>query len=184
MQEHRRHARQFRQPDFVASTLAIVDETGADAHLLKLELTETMLIENVEDTIGKMRLLKDHGIGLSLDDFGTGYSSLSYLKRFPIDYIKIDQSFIRGRPGDAEDVGITKAIIALAKTLNVKLIAEGIDNPDQLAFLKREGCDEGQGYLISSSLPADAMRKFLGSFADAGSPLQKTRVALSRIRAR
>jgi diguanylate cyclase (GGDEF)-like protein/PAS domain S-box-containing protein len=177
-------ARQFRQPDLTERIANIIRDTGLAANALEVEVTESMVMHDPQRAAVVLERLKEMGVAVAIDDFGTGYSSLSYLKRFPIDYIKIDQSFIRGLPGDTEDVGITRAIIALAKTLNVKLIAEGIDNPDQLAFLKREGCDEGQGYLISSSLPADAMRKFLGSFADTGSPLQKTRVALSRIRAR
>ncbi|MEK6593972.1 MAG: EAL domain-containing protein [Pseudomonadota bacterium] len=174
-------ARQFRQPDLTERIATIIRESGLAADALELEVTESLVMHDPQRAAVVLERLKEMGVAVAIDDFGTGYSSLSYLKRFPIDYIKIDQSFIRGLPHDAEDVGIVKAIIALGKTLDVKLIAEGIDKAEQLTFLKREGCDEGQGYLISSSLPANAMRKFLGSFADAGSPLQLTRTTLSHI---
>jgi diguanylate cyclase (GGDEF)-like protein len=177
-------ARQFRLPDLTERIADIIRDSGLAADALELEVTESLVMHDPQRAAVVLERLKEMGIAVAIDDFGTGYSSLSYLKRFPIDYIKIDQSFIRGLPHDAEDVGIVKAIIALGKTLDVKLIAEGIDKAEQLTFLKREGCDEGQGYLISSSLPANAMRKFLGSFADTGSPLQQTRTTLSRISVR
>jgi diguanylate cyclase (GGDEF)-like protein/PAS domain S-box-containing protein len=177
-------ARQFRLPDLTERIADIIRDSGLPAEALELEVTESLVMHDPQRAAVVLERLKEMGIAVAIDDFGTGYSSLSYLKRFTIDYIKIDQSFIRGLPHDAEDVGIVKAIIALGKTLGVKLIAEGIDKSEQLTFLKREGCDEGQGYLISSSLPANAMRKFLGSFADTGSALQQTRSTLSRISVR
>lgn len=154
-------ARQFRRPDFIERIAAILDETGMEPGALEVELTESMVMHDPQRAAVILERLKERGVAVAIDDFGTGYSSLSYLKRFPIDYIKIDQSFIRGLPLEAEDIGITRAIVALAKTLDVRLIAEGVDNHDQLAFLKQEGCNEGQGYLISSSLPADALPGFL-----------------------
>lgn len=174
-------ARQFRQSDLTERIAAIIAETGIAGDALEVEVTESMVMHDPQRAAVVLERLKEMGVAVAIDDFGTGYSSLSYLKRFPIDYIKIDQSFIRGIPLDAEDVGITRAIVALAKTLDVKLIAEGVDNLEQLAFLKKEGCDEGQGYLISSSLSADGLRKFIGSSFEPGSQLQKMRIALGNI---
>lgn len=174
-------ARQFRRPDLTERIAAIIGETGLAGAALELEVTESMVMHDPQRAAVVLERLKEMGIAVAIDDFGTGYSSLSYLKRFPIDYIKIDQSFIRGIPLDAEDVGITRAIIALAKTLGVKLIAEGVDSVEQITFLKREGCDESQGYLISSSLSADGLSRFIGSSFDPGSQLQKMRIALGNI---
>lgn len=154
-------ARQFRQPDFTERVAAILAETGMDPSTLEVEVTESMVMHDAQRTTVILERLKERNVVVAIDDFGTGYSSLSYLKRFPIDYIKIDQSFVRGIPQDAEDVGIVRAIIALAKTLDVHLIAEGIDTQEQLAFLEREGCNEGQGYLISVSLPAERLTAFI-----------------------
>jgi EAL domain-containing protein (putative c-di-GMP-specific phosphodiesterase class I) len=134
-----------------------------DASTLEIEVTESMVMHDPQRTAVILERLKERNVVVAIDDFGTGYSSLSYLKRFPIDYIKIDQSFVRGIPRDAEDIGIVRAIIALAKTLDVHLIAEGIDTQEQLAFLEREGCDEGQGYFISTSLPGDGLAGFIQS---------------------
>ncbi|HET6493159.1 MAG TPA: EAL domain-containing protein [Burkholderiales bacterium] len=161
-------ARQFMQPDLTERITGILKETGLEAEALELEVTESMVMHDPQRAAVILERLKDMGVAIAIDDFGTGYSSLSYLKRFPIDYIKIDQSFVRGIPLDAEDVGITNAIIAMAKTLDVKLIAEGVDNAEQLAFLKNEGCNEGQGYLISVPMPAEGLRRFLRTFADSG----------------
>jgi diguanylate cyclase (GGDEF)-like protein/PAS domain S-box-containing protein len=176
-------ARQFRQPDLTERIAAIIEETGIAGAALEVEVTESMVMHDPQRAAVVLERLKEMGVAVAIDDFGTGYSSLSYLKRFPIDYIKIDQSFIRGIPLDAEDVGITRAIVALAKTLDVKLIAEGVDNTEQLAFLRREGCDEGQGYFISSSLSADALGKFISSAAEPGSHLHRTRAALRSLAA-
>ena len=159
-------ARQFRQADLTERIAAILRETGLEAAALEVEVTESMVMHNPQGAAVVLESLKEMGVAVAIDDFGTGYSSLSYLKRFPIDYIKIDQSFIRGIPRDAEDMGITSAIIAMAKTLGVRLIAEGVDNVEQLDFLKREGCHEGQGFLISSPIPAEAMARFLDSFVE------------------
>jgi diguanylate cyclase (GGDEF)-like protein len=164
-------ARQFRHPDLTELVARILQETRLEADALELEVTESMVMHDPQRTAVILERLKEMGVAVAIDDFGTGYSSLSYLKRFPIDYIKIDQSFIRGIPQDAEDMGITSAIIAMGKTLGVKLIAEGVDRTEQLAFLKGEGCNEGQGYLISSPIPGNAMEKFVEKFAESGPAL-------------
>ncbi|MCC6073178.1 EAL domain-containing protein [Massilia sp. GCM10020059] len=141
-------ARQFRQQDFVSETLATIAETGARPDRLKLELTETLLIENVEDTIGKMRQLKQSGISFALDDFGTGYSSLSYLKLLPLDQLKIDRSFVRDVLVDPNDASIARSIVALGQALGLAIIAEGVETEAQRAFLAELGCECCQGYLF------------------------------------
>jgi diguanylate cyclase (GGDEF)-like protein/PAS domain S-box-containing protein len=146
--------RQFLQSDFVEETLAIVAASGADPARLKLELTETLMIEGVEETIGKMRALREHGICFSLDDFGTGYSSLSYLKRLPLDQLKIDQSFVRDVLDDPNDASIARSVVALGKSLGLKIIAEGVETEAQRSFLAEIGCEHWQGYLFSR--PVDA----------------------------
>jgi EAL domain-containing protein (putative c-di-GMP-specific phosphodiesterase class I) len=146
--------RQFLQPDFVDETLAIVRESGVNPTRLKLELTETLMIEGVEETIGKMRALREHGICFSLDDFGTGYSSLSYLKRLPLDQLKIDQSFVRDVLDDPNDASIARSVVALGKSLGLSIIAEGVETEAQRTFLAGIGCDHWQGYLFSR--PVDA----------------------------
>ncbi len=173
-------ARQFRQADLTERIAATLRETGVEADALEVEVTESMVMHDPQSAAVVLERLKEMGVAVAIDDFGTGYSSLSYLKRFPIDYIKIDQSFIRGIPLDPEDMGITSAIIAMAKTLGVRLIAEGVDNVEQLAFLKKEGCNEGQGYLISVPIPADAITRFLENRVetDGGLPEHGQRAAL------
>ena len=161
-------ARQFMQSDLTERIEAVLQQTGLEARALEIEVTESMVMHDPQRAAVILERLKEMGVAIAIDDFGTGYSSLSYLKRFPIDYIKIDQSFVRGIPRDAEDVGITNAIIAMGKTLGVQLIAEGVDNAEQLAFLKQGGCNEVQGYLISSPMPAEALRRFLRTFAESG----------------
>ena len=146
--------RQFLQSDFVEETLAIVRGSGADPARLKLELTETLMIEGVEETIGKMRALREHGIGFSLDDFGTGYSSLSYLKLLPLDQLKIDQSFVRDVLDDPNDASIARSVVALGKSLGLGIIAEGVETEAQRCFLAEIGCDAWQGFLFSR--PVDA----------------------------
>ncbi|WP_367846270.1 EAL domain-containing protein [Rhodoferax sp. WC2427] len=161
LQSHTRHltlavnvsARQFRQPDFVASVLKLLDTTGAPARLLKLELTESLLVNDVEETIAKMRALKALGVGFSLDDFGTGYSSLSYLKRLPLEQLKIDQSFVRDLLTDPNDAAIARTVIALGHSLGLAVIAEGVETEAQRGFLAAQGCDAYQGYLFSRPLP-------------------------------
>ena len=142
--------RQFLQADLVASIATALAETGLPPHCLELELTESLVMTDVEQAIGILRQFKELGVHISIDDFGTGYSSLSYLKRFPIDALKIDQSFVRDISIDADDAAITVSIISLAHSLKLRVIAEGVETEEQLSFLRHHGCDEIQGYLFSA----------------------------------
>ena len=146
-------ARQFHQQDFVAQVLAALARSGANGHLLKLEITESLLLEDLEDTIGKMVQLKGYGVGFSLDDFGTGYSSLAYLKRLPLDQLKIDQSFVRDVLTDPNDAAIARTVVALGTSLGLRVIAEGVETEAQRAFLERHQCHAWQGYLLSAPVP-------------------------------
>ena len=148
-------ARQFKEPLFPQRVLAIVNETGLDPHCLELEVTESILVDGLESVSAVLQDFKQAGIMIALDDFGTGYSSLSYLKRFPIDKLKIDQSFIRDVLTDANDTGLVRAIIAMARALGLKVIAEGVETQGQLDFLHADGCDEIQGYHIARPMPAE-----------------------------
>ncbi len=164
-------AHQFRQADFVDQVLAVLADTGANPQRLKLELTESLLVNNVEDVIAKMTALKSRGVGFALDDFGTGYSSLSYLKRLPLEQLKIDQSFVRDVLTDANDAAIAKMIVALAESLGLAVIAEGVEVEAQREFLASHGCHAYQGYLLSRPLPVEAFEDFVqqaagGSFGD------------------
>jgi diguanylate cyclase (GGDEF)-like protein/PAS domain S-box-containing protein len=152
---------QIHQPDFVEQVLSILDHTGANPERLKLELTESLLMDNVEDTIAKMIALKARGVGFALDDFGTGYSSLSYLKRLPLEKLKIDRSFVMDVLTDANDAAITQTIVALAQSMNLSVIAEGVETEAQRDFLNRNGCHEYQGYLFSRPLPLEAFGQYL-----------------------
>ena len=152
-------ARQFRHPDFVDQVLAILDSSGADPQRLKLELTESLLLDDIEDIIDKMTTLKAQGVGFSLDDFGTGYSSLSYLKRLPLDQLKIDQSFVRDVFTDINDAAIAQAIIALSQTMGLSVIAEGVETEEQRDFLSRLGCQAYQGYLFGRPGPVEDLFK-------------------------
>ncbi len=145
--------KQFSDPDLVASIATILKEERLPANLLELELTEGLLLEATEDTRLQLDQLKSFGLTLAMDDFGTGYSSLSYLKKFPIDIIKIDRSFIHEIPDNQDDMEITSAVIAMAHNLKLKVVAEGIETAEQLAFLRRHRCDVGQGYLFDRPIP-------------------------------
>jgi len=147
--------RQFRHRDFVDLTLAILQYTGANPHRLKLELTESILVDDVEELVVKMTVLKDRGVSFSLDDFGTGYSSLAYLKRLPLDQLKIDQSFVRDLLTDPNDAAIAKTIVALAESLGLSVIAEGVETEEQRSCLAQQGCFAYQGYLFSKPLPVE-----------------------------
>ena len=153
-------ALQFKQSDFVDQVLTVLDSTGANPSRLKLELTESMLADNVQDIIEKMFALKAKGVGFSLDDFGTGYSSLSYLKRLPLDQLKIDQSFVRDVMVDANDAAIAKTIVALAQSLGLGVIAEGVETEAQRDFLASSGCHAYQGYFFSRPLPVAGFEEF------------------------
>jgi EAL domain-containing protein (putative c-di-GMP-specific phosphodiesterase class I) len=150
-------ARQFRQPDFVAHVLATLDDSGADPQRLKLELTESVLLSDVEDAIRKMSALRDRGVRFALDDFGTGYSSLSYLKRLPLDQLKIDQSFVRDVLTDPNDAAIVRTILALADSMDLIAVAEGVETEGQRQFLLDSGCFVFQGYLFGRPVPVDKL---------------------------
>ena len=154
-------ARQLRAHDFLGSVAAIIAETGIDASLLELELTESILMEPEARRIDGLYRLRKLGVHFSIDDFGTGYSSLSYVKRFPIGMLKIDQSFVRGLPQSTDDAGITTAIIAMAHSLGLDVIAEGVETPEQFEFLRQANCHKVQGYLFSRPLPADGIERLL-----------------------
>jgi EAL domain-containing protein (putative c-di-GMP-specific phosphodiesterase class I) len=156
-------ARQFHQNDFVAQVSTVLERTGANPRRLKLELTEGLLVSNIEDVIAKMAALKGMGVGFSLDDFGTGYSSLSYLKRLPLDQLKIDQGFVRDILIDPNDAAISKMVIVLADSLGLSCIAEGVETEAQRSFLAGQGCHAYQGYLFSRPLPVAAFEAFLGT---------------------
>ena len=149
-------ARQFQQHDFVQQVLSALDTSGADAAHLTLELTETLLVRDVEDVIAKMTQLKAKGIGFALDDFGTGYSSLGFLKRLPLDGLKIDKSFVANVLADSNDAAIAKMIIVLGQTLGLVVTAEGVETTQQRDFLAGLHCDQYQGYLFSRPLPIAA----------------------------
>lgn len=153
---------QLRQGKLVSLVRQVLEETGLAPHYLELELTESQLLDSVEHIIATFQQLRDLGVKLAIDDFGTGYSSLSYLKRIPVDYVKIDQAFIRGVGEGGADSAITRAIIAMAHGLSLKVVAEGVEHPEQLAFLRAERCDEVQGYLISRPVEAVALAQLLG----------------------
>ena len=146
-------ARQFRQNDFVAQVQAVLEETGADPQRLKLELTESVLISDVEDAIRKMGALRERGVRFALDDFGTGYSSLSYLKRLPLDQLKIDQGFVRDVLTDPNDAAIVRTILALAQSMELQAVAEGVESEGQRQFLLDNGCTVFQGYLFGRPGP-------------------------------
>ncbi|MCU7916831.1 MAG: PAS domain S-box protein [Candidatus Thiodiazotropha sp. (ex Epidulcina cf. delphinae)] len=146
--------RQFHNQRLAMHVSDILDRSGMQASWLELEITESVLMELSEKTVRNLQELEKLGVRLSIDDFGTGYSSLAYLKRFKIDKLKIDQAFVRGVPGDASDVEITSTIIAMAKNLRIQVLAEGVENQQQLAFLQGQACDQYQGYYYSKPLPA------------------------------
>ena len=156
-------ARQFQEAGLVGHVTDALADTGLDPHCLQLEITESSAMQNAQTAIQTLRELKALGVGLSIDDFGTGYSSLSYLKRFPIDTLKIDQSFIRDIGTDPDDAAIASAIIALAHTLKLTVVAEGVETADQLEFLTRHGCDRTQGYFFSRPLAAERCSELLAA---------------------
>ena len=154
-------ARQFNHADFVDQVVATLEHSGADPCRLKLELTETLFLANVDDTIAKMAALKDRGVSFSLDDFGTGYSSLSYLKRLPLDQLKIDKSFVKDVLTDSNDAAIAEMVVALAGSLGLEVIAEGVETGEQRDFLARHGCHAYQGYLCSRPVPLAELERFM-----------------------
>jgi EAL domain-containing protein (putative c-di-GMP-specific phosphodiesterase class I) len=145
---------QFVQPGFPALVESILTETGVDASLLELEITESLLMKDPEGAVKTLGALKGLGVQLAIDDFGTGYSSLSYLKQFPIDRLKIDRAFVRNINVDAQDAAIATAVIAMADSLDLRVTAEGVETEDQLRYLESKRCDEIQGFYLSRPLPA------------------------------
>jgi diguanylate cyclase (GGDEF)-like protein/PAS domain S-box-containing protein len=154
-------ALQLKQPNFAEKVAEILDDTGMDPELLELELTETMVMQNAGEVLGILRQLKSLGIHISIDDFGTGYSSLAYLKRFPINTVKIDKSFIQGVTNDFDDAAISQAIIALAHSLKLRVVAEGVETTQQLGFLREHNCCDAQGFLFSRPLAPEAVESYM-----------------------
>jgi len=159
-------ARQLLSPDFVQNVLTALERTGADPHKLKLELTESMFVEDLDDVIAKMTELKSHGVRFSLDDFGMGYSSLAYLRRLPLDQLKIDQEFVRDILVDASSGAIAQSIISLSKAMGLSVIAEGVETEGQRDFLARLGCHSFQGFLFSGPLPLEEFQVLLKGLAE------------------
>lgn len=154
-------ARQFQQQDMVKNIARILSDTHLEPEYLELEITESYAMQNADFTIGVLRDLKKMGVRVSIDDFGTGYSSLSYLKQFPIDTLKIDRSFVRDLSAVTSDAAIADAVIALAHSLKLLVVAEGVETPEQLAILRRHRCDRMQGYLFSPPVPSEKFEQLL-----------------------
>jgi diguanylate cyclase (GGDEF)-like protein len=159
-------SRQIRHPEFVQRVLAMLDRDGANPHNLMLELTESMLVDNIDDTIAKMTELRRHGLRFSMDDFGTGYSSLSYLRRLPLDQLKIDRSFVLNLLTDAVSGAIVRTVISLSQALGLPVIAEGVETEEQRKFLAGLGCHAYQGNLFSLPLPLPELEAFLAGHQD------------------
>jgi EAL domain-containing protein (putative c-di-GMP-specific phosphodiesterase class I) len=154
-------ARQFHQPDFVHAVREQLRLHAIAPALLKLEITESMLLENIEQTIETMQALRVLGVRFSLDDFGTGYSSLNYVKRLPLDQIKIDQSFVRDILSDPNDAAICRTVIAMGRSLGLSTLAEGVEQPAQWDYLAQEGCDAAQGYLYARPMALPELQAWL-----------------------
>jgi EAL domain-containing protein (putative c-di-GMP-specific phosphodiesterase class I) len=157
---------QFRNPDLAERIVRIIAETGVAADSLVVEITESALIQNIDNAIAVVERLHDAGVHMALDDFGTGYSSLSYLKRFPIDMVKIDRSFLRDFPVDMHDTAIVNAVIAMAHSLGLRVVAEGVETDQQLQVLQNLNCDAIQGYLFSRPISREHATALLASPAD------------------
>ena len=156
-------ALQFRQPGFVEGVAAALREAVLPAAQLELELTESILIQDADDTLARLQALHQLGVKLAIDDFGTGYSSLGYLKRLPIGRLKIDRSFVKGLPADTSDVGIVNAIVNLGRALHLEVVAEGVETEAQRYFLRQAGCDQFQGFLFAPALEPAALQALLGA---------------------
>jgi EAL domain-containing protein (putative c-di-GMP-specific phosphodiesterase class I) len=154
-------ARQFMHEHLLRDITETVSDTGLTPDCLEIEITESMGMQNAEQAIILLWKLKNMGIHLSIDDFGTGYSSLAYLKRLPVDCVKIDRSFIKDIPREVDDMAITTGIISLAHSLRLKVVAEGVETVEQYDFLRKNGCDEIQGYFFSKPLPVDEITALL-----------------------
>ncbi len=174
-------ARQFMSATLLDDVVGTIAETGMDPRWIEFEVTESVMMPEPEQAVKLLRKLKAIGVRITIDDFGTGYSSLAYLKRLPIDCVKIDASFVRGVPVDASDVAITDTILAMSRSLGLKVVAEGVETRDQMRFLERRGCDEMQGYYFSKPLPAEELTVYLREH-EAASWESGPREASSRIR--
>ena len=163
-------SRQFQQPDFVPQVLAVLADTGAEPGRLRLELTESLLVEHIESVAAKMQQLREAGLGFSLDDFGTGFSSLTYLKSLPLDELKIDRSFIRDIESDPNDLAIARTVVALGQSLGLEVIAEGVETEGQRQALSSIGCQRWQGYLFGRAMPAAEIEQLLRQDASALRP--------------
>jgi diguanylate cyclase (GGDEF)-like protein len=159
-------ALQFKRGNIESSVLHALQESGIEPDMLELELTESILIQDTENVLATVQRLKLMGVKLSIDDFGTGYSSLSYLKRFKVDKLKIDQSFVRDLANNADDAAIVRAVIQMARSLGLQTIAEGVENERALELLRLYHCDEAQGYFISRPIPASVFMSYLGNYLD------------------
>jgi EAL domain-containing protein (putative c-di-GMP-specific phosphodiesterase class I) len=167
-------ALQLQRGDLADVVARVLSETGVNASCLELELTESVLMANPEKSSSELRACRALGVSIAIDDFGTGYSSLAYLKRLPLTTLKIDQEFVRDLDHDVEDEAITSAIIAMARSLSLNVVAEGVETAAQMAFLQQRGCDEVQGHYVSRALERDQCLDFIrayypgsGVFADA-----------------
>jgi EAL domain-containing protein (putative c-di-GMP-specific phosphodiesterase class I) len=152
---------QLRQRNFVASIAQAIDQTGDSEHGLDLELTESLLMEDIDMNITKLTAIREMGVQIAVDDFGTGYSSLAYIAKLPIHALKIDQSFIMNMMGSPNDMAIVSTIISLAHSLGLRVVAEGVETEEQAHFLRLLRCDESQGYLFSRPVPADQIEAML-----------------------
>ena len=157
-------ARQFSQPDLVDDVTRVLADTGLEPRQLVLEVTETVLMDDVEDAVQRLDMLSELGVRIAVDDFGTGYSSLAYLRRFPVDLLKIDRSFILKLLVSTTDAAIVNAIVSLAQSLGIRSVAEGVETDEQLTYLKHLGCNQAQGHLISHALPAPRMTDVIRRF--------------------
>jgi len=157
---------QFKEKTFIKTLKNILQETNLDPQYVVLELTESALMQNSSLNVSMLKELQSFGIQIAIDDFGTGYSSLSYLKYLPLSKVKLDQSFVRSVAIDPNDEAISKAIIAMAHSLNLKVVAEGVENIEQLSFLKSHQCDEVQGFLFSKPVPKEDFIHLLAAYGD------------------
>jgi len=153
--------RQFLQPDLAGKVAEVLSDTGLPAELLELELTESIFMENAEHNVDTLKRIKALGVSIAIDDFGTGASSLTYLKHFPIDTLKICQSFVLNVPNSNDDAAIASAVIGLAQNMSLVSVAEGVETPEQLAFLRERRCDQIQGFLFSKPVPAAEVTRML-----------------------
>jgi EAL domain-containing protein (putative c-di-GMP-specific phosphodiesterase class I) len=155
---------QFRQEDFVDVVFRVLEETGLASERLELEVTESVVMQDVESVIQKMRILNARGIKVAIDDFGTGYSSLSYLRQLVLDRVKIDRSFVRDLPGNPDAAAIVRAIVAMGRSLGLRVIAEGVETEEQAKFLQSIECDESQGYLYAKPMVVNEFEAWLGAW--------------------